>query len=57
MTKLGEDESKITCDGSKITIKGLDTFEEDEDEDSEKMVGKAKEEFIKEAKEEGYTCK
>jgi hypothetical protein len=48
----------VTCDGSKITIKGADNFdEEDETEDSEKIVGKAKADFVKEAEEEGFTCK
>lgn len=58
--KMGEEEgeeSKISCDGSKITIKGLDSFEDEEAEDSEKMAGKTKDAFIKEAQEEGYTCK
>ena len=47
----------VSCSGTKITFKDLDSFEEDEEEDSKKLVGESKDNFIKAAKEEGFTCK
>lgn len=47
----------VTCSGSKITIKGLDNFDADEDSDSEKLIGKTRDEVIAAAKEDGFTCK
>lgn len=58
--KIALDESnkdKIVCSGSKVTIKDMDAFDEDETEDSEKMVGQTKKEVIETATKEGYTCK
>ena len=58
LAKLGGDTSKVTCDGSKITIKDMDNMSsDDEDDDSEKVAGKTKDDFVKEAKEAGYSCK
>ena len=58
LMKLGIDESKgqsVSCSGTKITIKGLDSFEETED--SEKIIGITKDEFVKLAEEDEFTCK
>ena len=51
---------KIECSGNKITIKGYANMESDDEEESETMVGKTKEEFIKameELDEQKLTCK
>ena len=47
---------KLKCSGSKVTVKDIDNMS-DEEEDSEKITGKTKEEFVKEAEAEGFTCK
>lgn len=45
----------INCSGTKITIKGLDNL--DVDEESDQLIGKTRADFVKEAEEEGFTCK
>ena len=54
---LGESTGKasIDCSGSKITIKGFEELEGDDEED--KVIGLSKDEFVQKATEEGYTCK
>lgn len=47
----------VKCSGTKITLNGLDSFDEDEDVESEKVIGKTKDEFVNEAIAEGFTCK
>ena len=54
--KESDQKDNISCSGTKITIKDLDAFE-DEEEDTEKVVGQSKEEVLKAAEEEGFTCK
>lgn len=54
--KEGADASRVSCSGTKVTIKNIDDME-DEDIESEDAAGKTKEAFIQAAKEEGYTCK
>lgn len=44
----------VSCSGTKITIKGFDKMEDDEDA---KVIGKTKDEFIKAMEAEGLTCK
>lgn len=59
LMKLSIDSSKgqsIDCSGSKITLKGLDSLD-NEEEDSEKVIGQTKDDFVKKATEEGFTCK
>ena len=51
-----ESSKSVTCSGNKITMNGLDSMD-DETNDSEKIVGKTKDEFIEMAKADGYTCK
>ncbi len=57
--KLMEDKDKgvtVDCSGSKITIKGYANMDVEEDE-SDAMIGKTKEEFKKLMEEEEFTCK
>ena len=54
--KQTTDASKVSCSGTKITIKGIDDSVDETDE-SEKMIGKTKEEIIAAAKEDGFSCK
>ncbi len=57
LMKMAEDKEKgvtVECSGSKITIKGMASLDEGEDES---MIGKTKDEFVKEAEKEGFTCK
>ena len=57
LMKLAEDKEKgvtVECSGSKITIKGMASMDEGEDDS---MIGKTKDEFIKYAEQEGFTCK
>ncbi len=55
--KESDQKDNISCSGTKITIKDLDAFEDEEEEDSEKVVGQSKEDVLKTAEEEGFTCK
>ena len=54
--KESDDSSKVDCSGTKITIKDIDAFD-DEEVSSEKIVGKTKDEIIKAAEEDGFKCK
>ena len=53
-----DDSSKkdVTCSGTKITVKNLESFENDE-ETSKKFNEMTKDDFVKIAKEDGFTCK
>ena len=56
LMKLAEDKEKgvtVECSGSKITINGMASMDDDEDA----VIGQSKEEFVKKAEEEGFTCK
>ena len=55
--KMAEDEEKgisVDCSGSKITIKGMASLDDDEEDN---VIGQSKDEFVKSAEEEGFTCK
>ena len=50
----------VSCSGSKVTIKGYEKMDEDEESDDEKMVGMTKDEFkaaIEKDSEGKVTCK
>ena len=55
--KESDKKDVVSCSGTKIIVKDLDAFEDEEDEDSEKVVGQSKEEVLASAEEEGFTCK
>lgn len=46
----------IECSGTKVIMKNMDESA-DQAEDSDDMIGKTKEEIIKVAEEQGFTCK
>ena len=46
----------VSCTGTKVIIKNLDSFEDNEVDDSEKLTGKSKDEFIKAAEADGFSC-
>ena len=57
LMKLAEDKEKgvtVECSGTKITINGMASMDEGEDDS---MIGKTKEEFVTYAEAEGFTCK
>ena len=54
--KQSADGAKVSCSGTKVTVDGLASLDDDDDED-DKTIGLTKEDFIKKAEQEGYTCK
>ena len=48
--------SQVSCSGTQVIIRNLESFEESEDRESSKLVGKSKKEFIKAAEEDGFNC-
>ena len=54
--KKSTDASKISCTDTTVTITDIDNMG-DEDVDSKKIAGQDKDEFIKDAIKEGFTCK
>ena len=56
--KQTEGADNVECSGTKITIKDMNKSSiTDEEDDSESMIGKTKDEIIALAKEDGFTCK
>lgn len=47
----------VSCSGKKITIKNLEEFASDEEDEADKIVGLTKDELVKALTEDGYSCK